>query len=307
MATSGDTAAAGVCANCGQDGGEGVKLKNCNACLLVKYCGVDCQRAHRKQHKKACKKRAAELKDERLYSQGHERPEAEFCPICTLPVPIPTVKHSSFYECCVKMVCNGCLLAAMKMGINDKCPFCRTPRHKDDAEALSWIQARVGKKDPEAINFLGDQYSSNGWFGLKKDMSRAVELWTEAADLGSAGACFELGVVYYGGFCVAVERDEARGFSLLEKAAILGHPSARHNLGACECDLRNWDRAVRHFLISAKIGSALSLNNIKEVFKEGHATKSQYAEALKGYQDAIEEMKSPDREEAKTHPWFCRA
>ncbi|EJK68666.1 hypothetical protein THAOC_10132 [Thalassiosira oceanica] len=56
---------------------------------LVKFCGVDCQRAHRKQHKKACKQRVAELKDEQLYSQGHERPDGDFCPICTLPIPLP--------------------------------------------------------------------------------------------------------------------------------------------------------------------------------------------------------------------------
>ncbi|EJK55161.1 hypothetical protein THAOC_25135, partial [Thalassiosira oceanica] len=62
--------AAGVCANCGKEGNDAVKLKNCTACLLVKYCGVDCQRAHRKQHKKACKERAAELKDEQLYRPG---------------------------------------------------------------------------------------------------------------------------------------------------------------------------------------------------------------------------------------------
>jgi len=39
-----------------------------------------------------------------------------------------------------------------------------------------------------------------------------------------------------------------------------------------------------------------------ELFKKGFATKSQYAEALRGYQDAIEETKSPDREEAKNSP-----
>ena len=98
----------GVCANCGKAGGDGVKLRNCTACLLVKYCGVDCQRAHRKQHKKACKKRAAELKDERLYGQGHERPEGDFCPICTLPIPLPMEKHSVFNVCCMKRVCDGC-------------------------------------------------------------------------------------------------------------------------------------------------------------------------------------------------------
>ncbi|EJK76424.1 hypothetical protein THAOC_01812 [Thalassiosira oceanica] len=41
---------------------------NFTACLpsrqVVKYCGADCQRAHRKLHKKVCKQRTAELKDE---------------------------------------------------------------------------------------------------------------------------------------------------------------------------------------------------------------------------------------------------
>ena len=32
---------------------------------------------------------------------------------------------------------------------------------------------------------------------------------------------------------------------------------------------------------------------------KGNATKAQYAEALRGYQQAVEEMKSPRREEAK--------
>ena len=31
---------------------------------------------------------------------------------------------------------------------------------------------------------------------------------------------------------------------------------------------------------------------------QGNATKEQYAEALKGYQDAVEETKSHDRDEA---------
>lgn len=288
-------AAADVCANCGKKGGDGVKLKNCTACLLVKYCGVDCQKAHRKQHKKACKKRAAELKDKRLYSQGHERLEGDFCPICTLPVKLPTGKHSSVKVCCMKRVCQGCSLAAFKMGIDDKCPFCRTPRPKDDAEALKMIRARMGRKDPEAIKFLGDQYSK-GRFGLEKDMSRAVELWTEAANLGSAGAHHNLGRAYDNG--LGVEQDVARGVSFYEKAAVLGHSGARHNLGCLDHDRVNYDRAVRHFLISAKMGFEESLEEIKKLFKEGLATESQYAEALKGYKGAMEEMKSPDREEA---------
>ena len=53
-------------------------------------------------------------------------------------------------------------------------------------------------------------------------------------------------------------------------------------------------------MISAKMGNEKSLNSIKTVFKGGRATKAQYAEALLGYRDAVlEEMKSPQREEAK--------
>ena len=92
VAVDGDEA----CANCGKQGSDVVKLKNCTACRLVKYCGVDCQKAHRKQHKKACKQRAAELRDEQLYSQGLERHQGDFCPICTLPTPLPMDEHSVF-------------------------------------------------------------------------------------------------------------------------------------------------------------------------------------------------------------------
>ncbi|EJK54765.1 hypothetical protein THAOC_25580, partial [Thalassiosira oceanica] len=137
---------------------------------------------------------------------------------------------------------------------------------------------------------------------VSSSMSRAVELWTEAANLGSADAYCRLGVAYsYGN---GVEQDVERGVSFYEKAAMLGNSTARHNLGYYECDRGRYDRGVRHLLISAKMGVEKSLENIKKLFKGGHATKSQYGEALKGYQDAIEEMKSPDREEAKTSLFF---
>ena len=70
------------CANCGK--GEGCDLKLCNACKMIKYCSRDCQIAHWPQHKKACKKRAAELHDIVLFK--HPPPE-EDCPICMLRLP----------------------------------------------------------------------------------------------------------------------------------------------------------------------------------------------------------------------------
>jgi len=42
-----------------------------------------------------------------------------------------------------------------------------------------------------------------------------------------------------------------------------------------------------------------SIHGIKTLNMAGFATKAQYAEALSGYQDAVEETKSPQRETAK--------
>jgi len=287
-------AAADVCANCGKTGSDAVKLKNCTACRLVKYCGVDCQRAHRKQHKKACKHRAAELKDEQLYSQGHEKPEFDFCPICTLPIQLPMDDHSAFNSCCMKRICNGCTMAAQARGFHD-CLFCRTPHPANDAAQLAMIQSRVAKKDPVAINFLGDKYF-HGDLGLQKDMRKGVELYTEAAERGSIEAFCNLGVAYVTGS--GVEQDEAKGIHFWEEAAMRGDVESRYNLGCNEGQKGNFDRAVRHFLVSAKMGLKESVEYIKQMFMEGLATKDQYAEALKGYQDAVEEMKSPQRDEA---------
>ena len=190
-ATAANTEA--VCANCGKEGrDDATKLKNCTACFLVKYCGVDCQKVHRRQHKKACNQRAAELKDKRLYSQGTERSEKDFCPLCLQAVPFPMQKYSRYYACCTTMVCKGCIWASFDQKI-DGCPFCRSPLTKEND--LTMLRARVASKDPEAIRQLGAKYHS-GQCGLKKDSSRAVELWSEAADLGSKEALLLMGFAH---------------------------------------------------------------------------------------------------------------
>ncbi|EJK50093.1 hypothetical protein THAOC_30975 [Thalassiosira oceanica] len=100
---------------------------------------------------------------------------------------------------------------------------------------------------------------------------------------------------YYGD---GVEQDEAKGIRCWESAAVQGDAKSRHSLGHLESINGNNDRAVRHFLISAKMGVKESLDEIKAMFANGHATKAQYLEGLMGYQDAVEEMKSPQRDEA---------
>ena len=57
------------CAGCGKAEVDDIKLRTCTACKSVRYCGIQCQKDHRSKHKRECKKRAAELRDEILFRQ----------------------------------------------------------------------------------------------------------------------------------------------------------------------------------------------------------------------------------------------
>ena len=239
---------------------------------------------------------AARDLQQRLMASGLERHEGDACEICFLLIELPMNGHSKTNACCMKRFCNGCILAARQRGLNSRCPFCRTPLATDEASQLAMVQKRVDKGDAEAIHWLGQKYF-HGELGLEKDVPRAIELWTEAAGLGSLAAHGQLGCVYYNGD--SVEEDKPRGINHWQQAAMKGNALSRHNLGAVENSYGNHQLAVQHLMISAKMGFEVSLNVIKLFFKKGVATKVQYAEALLGFRDVVEEMKSPQREDAK--------
>ena len=116
------------CAFCGKAKVDNIKLMRCTACYLVRYCSVICQKSHRSQHKRACKKRASEIRDELLFRQP-ESTHLGDCPICMLPL---SLDPNSMTSCCSKVICKGCDLAneIQKMEETQSqilCPFCRHP------------------------------------------------------------------------------------------------------------------------------------------------------------------------------------
>ena len=62
----------------------------------------------------------------------------------------------------------------------------------------------------------------------------------------------------------------------------------------------NKSRAVKHYMIAVGMGQSNSLEIIKQMFMNGHATKDDYAKALRVYQAYLVEIKSPQRNEAAT-------
>lgn len=153
------------------------------------------------------------------------------------------------------------------------------------------------RRDAIAIWDLGKQYHL-GHYGLEKDVTRAIELYEHAAELGVKGAHFYLGFLYGEG--EDVEKDSDKAIRHYEAAAMCGHDVARFNLGCMEYNAENYDIALQHWMIAAKLGYEESLDEVKEMFMHGLATKAEYAEALRGCQSAVEQMRSLDRDEAKS-------
>ena len=169
-----------TCANCGKGEEDSATLKACTACKIVKYCNVSCQKAHRSQHKKECRKRAAELHDEKLFKQP---PPKDDCPICLLRIPYHNTA-CRYQSCCGKMICCGCVYAGAMTGEEKLCPFCRTPAPTSDEEAVDMLKKRVGINDAQAIYNLGCGYSQ-GLYGLPQDYAKALKLWHRAGELGN--------------------------------------------------------------------------------------------------------------------------
>lgn len=281
------------CASCGIAEGGDVKLKDCTACKLVRYCGVKCQREHRPQHKKECKKRAAELYDELLFKQPESIHRGD-CPICCLPLSVDKQK-SVLMGCCLKMICNGCDHANPMDEVGgkfcQKCPFCREEPAETQEEIESNLMKRIeANNDPVAM------YQMAAFRFQEKNFSEAVGYFAKAAGLGHAEAHYELSMLYKSG--VGVEQDEKKFAYHSEQAAIGGHPVARYNLGYHESNKRNLERAMKHLFIGAKLGEDNSLEMIKTGFKTGLVSKEDFAAALRAHQAAVDATKSPQREEA---------
>ncbi|KAL7526153.1 hypothetical protein ACHAXR_001346, partial [Thalassiosira sp. AJA248-18] len=246
-----------TCAACGKGGDA---LKACAACKLVKYCNATCQKAHRPNHKKECKKRTAEIFDEALFKTP---PPNEDCPICCFRLSL-SPSDSQYKVCCGKAICNGCVYADIIAGRSTEgiCPFCRAPAATSLEEAFEKAEKRIEVGDAVAMDRLGFGYSTGQC--APQDYKKALELWHQSAKLGCAASHGNIASVYRKG--EGVEKDMKKAKYHWELGAMGGDVSARHNLGFVEGKAGNMIRAMKHFMISAGFGDDESLKEIQHGF-----------------------------------------
>jgi TPR repeat protein len=101
---------------------------------------------------------------------------------------------------------------------------------------------------------------------------------------------------YYG---EGVEKDEEKVIHHWEKAAIGGNPQARQMLACYEGKNGNIERAVKHFMIAAKLGYEESMKSLWLEFKDGNITKDVLEDTLRSHKAAIDATKSEQRDLAE--------
>ena len=305
--------ATNCCADCGKEEEGGISLKTCKSCMQAKYCNAACQKKHWATHKKSCKQRAAELRDEALFK---DPPPMEDCPICFLPMPIrliccislPPATVSSvpisdfadaneelekwplvgYYSCCGKSICGGCVHSFRESGNNKRCAFCNSDRRKTEKERVEEIMKRVEANDAASIFHLAQHYY-NGEGGVQQDQAKAMELYARAADLGSSEAHSQLGGNYY-------KEGDFKKAKMDEAAAMAGQERARYNLGYFEVKSGNIERAVKHWMIAASAGHYKAMFQLKIGFENGHVSRESIDSTLAAYNSSCTEIRSEARD-----------
>jgi TPR repeat protein len=194
------------------------------------------------------------------------------------------------HSCCGKSSCGGCILSSWKTGKARKCAFCNDEgQSQTNEELFEEMMKRVEANDAGAMCSLGCYYSQ-GLNGLRQDWAKAMELWTQAAALGSSNAHYQLGALFDQG------GDMKKAKFHFEAAAMAGNEMARYNLGCMDFEEGKKERAVKHWMISASAGSYKAMHNLLVGSKLGYVSRESIISILTAYNNSCLEMRSEARD-----------
>ena len=95
---------------------------------------------------------------------------------------------------------------------------------------------------------------------------------------------------------MGLQQNRKKRSSAIEKAAEGGDVIARHNLGGMEDENGNVVAAMRHWRLSASVGSRFSMDNSIARFEQGLFQHVDLAESLQAFYRARAELKTKSRD-----------
>eukprot|EP00984_Skeletonema_dohrnii_P029909 scaffold20880_cov106-Skeletonema_dohrnii-CCMP3373.AAC.2 len=254
---------------------------------------------------------AVELRQEALFK---ESPPEEDCPICNIRFPMKnetcTLVQSKFpllhkVACCGKSLCIGCMVQN-----RDSCLFCEEDLQQFNSNAKGILKrllhrihhSRNDQDKIRALDMLASSYDTGaGGIGVRRDSKKAHQLWMEAVELGgSKDAHYNLSQSYSKYYKErGVEKDDKKELYHLEEAAMLGDAAARCELGKYEAARGNWDRAKKHWMLSAAAGCKGCMERIKQGKKKGAVSNSEYKRTLRAHWKSLNLTRSAHRDGAR--------
>ena len=131
--------------------------------------------------------------------------------------------------------------------------------------------------------------------GAIKDAVKAMNLYHDAAEMGSGYGNFVLGSAYaYGKHGVTVDLKKARQFA--ERAVKLNFLPARTTLAYLEAKKGRHARSIRHYRLGAEAGYKAHMDTLWGVCNKGGMSKEDLEDTLRKYHQACDDMKSEERE-----------
>ena len=144
---------------------------------------------------------------------------------------------------------------------------------------------------------MGLEYQSGG--SVLQSDTRALEMYIRAAELGHNNAYALIAHCYEQGS--AVEEDLSKSIEFLEVAAkkgsIYAHRRLAHFAVTVGMDLQ---KSYNHMKVAACAGCQKSMDNLMKVYKMKELPKEELAQTLRAFQASSNEMKSKDRDDART-------
>jgi TPR repeat protein len=171
------------------------------------------------------------------------------------------------------------------------CPFCKAQDRYINEDVVEELMKRVNVQDGGAMCELA-KYYYHGLKGLQQDQTKAIELLTRAAKLGSSSAHHYLGIEYDKG------GDLKKAKFHFEAAAMAGHDMTRHNLASLEgkSGFVGRLRAMQHLKIGASSGSYTAMHCMQKAFEQGLISRDEIDSILTAYNNSCAEMRSEARD-----------